>query len=309
MPISRIELKGTGINQLTLDLNVIQKGWVTQILGGTFANTNSYSFTDGNLTNIETSSIDINVRMTPAMTYTERTPEEVLSFLGGVNSDYTVRLTDTDFPDLGIRTSVNNATGVATISLLESNLASLWSQKCVVHSIKYNYSEKPATIEFTISTLKPFLEGTALDFYHGLKNTPRNTSFNQLSNVCDRLNALKVKAAIRKMDLSAPAGTSGTADNLRIPDSPYFAHIEYVGGSDPGQISVTTLFDGRTVFAFGGGLNNTLSYGYVSESYPAISPDVLLGLVNNTLSRNYKVNSVLGPVNAYIRFVLVKKGL
>ena len=309
MPISRIELIGTGINQLVLDLNVIQRGWVTQILGGTFATTNSYSFTDGNLTNVEMSSIDINVRMTPAMTYTERTPEEVLSFLGGVNSDYTVRLIDTDFPDLNIRTSIVNATGLATTTLLESKTASRWSQKCVVHNVKYNYSEKPATIEFTVSTLKPFLEGSALELYHGLKNTPRNTSFNQISNVCDRLKALKAKVALRKMDLAAPAGAANASDNLRISDSPYFAHIEYSGGNDPGQISITTLLDGRTVFAFGGSLNRTLSYGYVSEAYPAISPDTLLDLIDNTLSRNYKINSSLGPVNAYAKFVLVKKGL
>lgn len=308
MPISRIAIKNNRSDQgLVLDLNVIQKGWVSQILGGTFGNTNSYSFTDGVLTAVESATIDINVRMTPAMVLTERTPEEVLNFLGGGGPEFVVEITDDDFPMLVIDNVPKN--GVYTSTLVETSTGSVWSQTCIVRDIKYNYSEAPATIEFTISTLKPYLEGAKLDFYLGLQNTSFNDSYRDLKAITDKLNALNIRVDILDMIMAINTGTKDYYADIIEPGIPYFAHAVYSGGTTGGEVRIQTLSDDRKSFRFGGSINGSVSYGYVSEAYPRILPSSLLSFIVNRSSRTHKISTGSGQAHAYIKFFLTKRGL
>lgn len=308
MPISRIAIKKNMSKQgLVLDLNVIQKGWVSQILGGTFGNTNSYSFTDGVLTAVESATIDINVRMTPAMVLTERTPEEVLNFLGGGGPEFVVEITDDDFPRLTINNVPKN--GVYTSTLVEMSTGSVWSQTCVVRDIKYNYSGAPATIEFTISTLKPYLEGDKLDFYLGLQNTSFNDSYRDLTAITDKLDKLNVRVDIKNMIMAINTGNKDSYVDIIEPGIPYFAHAVYSGGTTGGEVRIQTLSDDRKSIEFGGSINGSFSYGYVSEAYPRILPSSLLSFIVNRSSRTHKISAGLGHSHAYVKFFLTKRGL
>lgn len=308
MPISRITIKKNLSDQgLVLDLNVIQKGWVSQVLGGTFGNTNSYSFTDGVLTAVESATIDINVRMTPAMVLTERTPEEVLNFLGGGGPEFVVEITDDDFPRLTINNVPKN--GVYTSTLVKMSTGSVWSQTCVVRDIKYNYSEAPATIEFTVSTLKPYLEGDKLDFYLGLQNTSFNDSYRDLKAITDKLNELNVRVDIKDMIMAINTGNKDSYVDIIEPGIPYFAHAVYSGGTTGGEVRIQTLSDDRKSIRFGGSINGSVSYGYVSEAYPRILPSSLLDFIVNRSSRTHKISTGSGQAHAYVKFFLTKRGL
>lgn len=308
MPISRIAIKKNLSDQgLVLDLNVIQKGWVSQILGGTFGNTNSYSFTDGVLTAVESATIDINVRMTPAMVLTERTPEEVLNFLGGGGPEFVVEITDDDFPRLTIDNVPKN--GVYTSTLVKMSTGSVWSQTCVVRDIKYNYSEAPATIEFTVSTLKPYLEGAKLDFYLGLKNTSFNDSYRDLKAITDKLNELNVRVDIKDMIMAINTGNKDSYVDIIEPGIPYFAHAVFSGGTTGGEVRIQTLSDDQKSIGFGGSINGSVSYGYVSEAHPRILPGNLLSFIINRSSRTHKISTGSGQAHAYVKFFLTKRGL
>lgn len=308
MPISRIAIKKNRSSQgLVLDLNVIQKGWVSQILGGTFGNTDSYSFTDGVLTAVESATIDINVRMTPAMVLTERTPEEVLNFLGGGGPEFVVEITDDDFPKLTIDNVPKN--GVYTSTLIKSSTGSVWSQSCVVRDIKYNYSEAPATIEFTISTLKPYLEGDKLNFYLGLQNTSFNDSYRDLNAITDKLNELNARVDIKDMIMAINTGNKDSYVDIIEPGIPYFAHAVYSGGTTGGEVHIQTLSDDRKSIWFGGSINGSVSYGYVSEAYPRILPSNLFSFIVNRSSRTHKISTGSGQAHAYVKFFLTKRGL
>lgn len=308
MPISRIAIKKNLSDQgLVLDLNVIQKGWVSQVLGGTFGNANSYSFTDGVLTAVESATIDINVRMTPAMVLTERTPEEVLNFLGGGGPEFVVEITDDDFPRLTINNVPKN--GVYTSTLVKLPTGSVWSQTCVVRDIKYNYSEAPATIEFTVSTLKPYLEGDKLDFYLGLQNTSFNDSYRDLKAIADKLNELNARVDIKDMIMAINTGSKDSYVDIIESNIPYFIHAVYSGGTTGGEVHIQTLSDNRKSIRFGGSINKPVSYGYVSEAYPRILPSNLLDFIVNRSSRTHKISTSSGQAHAYVKFFLTKRGL
>lgn len=308
MPISRIAIKKNMSDQgLVLDLNVIQKGWVSQVLGGTFGNTNSYSFTDGVLTAVESATIDINIRMTPAMVLTERTPEEVLNFLGGGGPEFVVEITDDDFPRLTINNVPKN--GVYTSTLVKMSTGSVWSQTCVVRDIKYNYSEAPATIEFTVSTLKPYLEGDKLDFYLGLQNTSFNDSYRDFKAITDKLNELNVRVDIKDMIMAINTGNKDSYVDIIEPGIPYFAHAVYSGGTTGGEVRIQTLSDDRKSIRFGGSINGSVSYGYVSEAYPRILPSSLFSFILNRSSHTHKISTGSGQAHAYVKFFLTKRGL
>lgn len=308
MPISRIAIKKNLSDQgLVLDLNVIQKGWVSQVLGGTFGNANSYSFTDGVLTAVESATIDINVRMTPAMVLTERTPEEVLNFLGGGGPEFVVEITDDDFPRLTINNVPKN--GVYTSTLVKLPTGSVWSQTCVVRDIKYNYSEAPATIEFTVSTLKPYLEGDKLDFYLGLQNTSFNDSYRDLKAIADKLNELNARVDIKDMIMAINTGSKDSYVDIIESNIPYFIHAVYSGGTTGGEVHIQTLSDNRKSIRFGGSINKPVSYGYVSEAYPRILPSNLLNFIVNRSSRTHKISTSSGQAHAYVKFFLTKRGL
>lgn len=307
MPISRIKIhSNTDGRDLILDLNVIQQGWVAQLIEGTFGETTSYSFTDGNLTSVESSTIDINVRLTPVVTFTERTPESIISFLGSAARNAIVTLTDTDIPGFSIGYQVVGE--VATAELSERP-TSEWTQDCVIREIKYSYSENPAKIEFTISTKKPFLTGPTLDFYYGIRNTSSNDLTRQFHKIYNRLRELDVHGDIEGLALSFPKVPKGRAWTI---DSPNFPYKIYVQNEDPNKNAeawLTKSSSGYKNFDFRGGANSVTSYAYITEAYPMFSIDKVKQILDTYGTFGGQVSTYYGMTRAWVRFVQVKRGL
>lgn len=307
MPISRIKIHSNANDKdLILDLNVIQAGWVAQIIEGTFGETTNYSFTDGNLTSVESSNIDINVRLTPVVTITERTPESILNFLGGTSKNCTVTLTDTDSPGLTIDYKINGE--VATAELNESPTSD-WTQECVIREIKYSYSENPAKIEFTISTKKPFLTGPILDFYYGIGSTSQAEVTRQFYKIYSRLTELDIYGDLEGLVLTFPKKPKGYGNTIDIPNFPYKFYVQSEDPNKTTEVWLTKANNGYKKFEFRGGSNSLTSYYYVTEAYPMFS----IGKVKQILDKygNYgsQFSTYYGSTKAWIRFIQVKRGL
>nr|DAV69205.1 MAG TPA: hypothetical protein [Caudoviricetes sp.] len=309
MPISRISLNSSvDGSTLNLDLNVIQQGWVTQIIEGTFGDKTNYSFTDGNLTSVESSNIDINVRMTPVVTITERTPESILNYLGKIVRNSSVTLTDTDIPSLSINYT-KQANNTFTAELVEQP-TSTWTQDCVVREIKYNYSEKPATIEFTITTTKPYLRGSTFDFYYYLNSTTITDIVVQFTKIFNRLMDLNVYGDIDGLALIIPPAYRGGSQNINAKDFPYKLYIKSEDSSKPREAWITKSNTGYKKFTFTNGANNVSSYGYITEAYPMFNVRTLKYILDTYGSySSYKMDMPLGKASSWIRFTQLKRGL
>lgn len=307
MPISRISLWSlTDLKRLEFDLNVIQQGWVAQIIEGTFGAKTNFSFTDGNLTSVESSTIDINVRLTPVVTITERTPESILNFLAGVAMNSEVNITDTDIPGLSINYTTKN--DVSTATLLEAP-TSTWSQACIIREIKYNYSENPATIEFTISTTKPFLRGSVLDFYYKLKNTPKSDSYSQFNTIFNRLTELNVSGDVEGLALALPPGEKGSSRTVTVNNFPYKIFVRTEDTTKACEAWIRSYNSGHKKFSFVGGANGLISYAYVEEAYPMFRSNVVREVITNYGDMGHKIQFPIGNASSWIRFVHMKRGL
>lgn len=307
MPISKISIwSGFSYKYLDFELNVIQEGWVAQIIDGTFGDKTSFSFTDGNLTSVEYSNIDINVRLTPAVTITERTPESILNFLAGASRKSEVTLIDTDIPGLSIDYKTKNNVSTAN---LQENPYSRWSQQCIIREIKYNYSENPATIEFTISTTKPFLNGSTLDFYYKLNNTPKVDAYNQFNVIIDRLIKLNVYGDIGGLALALSPGIKGSSRTISIPGFPYKMFVRTADATKPCEVKLNVYTNGSKSFYFTGGSNAITSYAYVEEAHPMFSPHTIRTLLNTHGDEGYQITLPEGRVSSWVRFVQRKRGL
>lgn len=307
MPISRISLWSlVNLKRLDFDLNVIQQGWVAQIIEGTFGDKTSFSFTDGNLTSVESSTIDINVRLTPVVTITERTPESILNFLAGVARKSEVTITDTDIPGLSIKYTTQNDVSTATLSEAPT---SSWSQACIVREIKYNYSANPATIEFTISTTRPFLRGSVLDFYYKLKNTPKADSYSQFNTIFNRLTELNVQGDIEGLALALPPGYKGNSETVSVNNFPYKIYVRTEDATKPCEAWIQTSAQGRKSFSFVGGANSITSYAYIEDAYPMFSANVVREVIANYGDKGYQMGMPIGKASSWVRFVHMKRGL
>lgn len=307
MPISRISLwSPVDFRSLEFNLNVIQQGWVAQIIEGTFGGKSNFSFTDGNLTNVESSTIDINVRLTPVVTITERTPESILNFLAGITSKADVSITDTDIPGLSIKYTTQN--NVSTATLLETP-TSTWSQSCVVREIKYNYSANPATIEFTISTTKPFLRGSTLDFFYKLGNTPKADSYAQFNTIFNRLTVLNVQGDIDGLALALPPNKKGSSRTISVNNFPYKMFVYTEDETKACEAWINTYTSGHKKFTFAGGSNSLTSYAYIEQAYPIFSAYVVRDVISNYGDMGYQIQTPTGKVSSWIRFVHLKRGL
>ena len=309
MPISQISLlSSVDGSRLNLDLNVVQEGWVAQIIGGTFGDKTNYSFTDGNLTSVESSAIDINVRLTPVVPITERTPEQILNYLGKIVRDSHVTLTDTDLPGLSI--NYTKKANDAFTAELEERPTSNWTQKCVVREIKYNYSENPATIEFTITTTKPYLIGPTLDFYYNLASTSGADVSLQFLKIFNRLRDLNVYGDIDGLALSTPSSFKGSSRSIDIKGFPYKIYVKTEDASKPCETWINKSNKGYKTFNFVGGANNVSSYGYITEAHPMFHVNTVKYILETHGNYSqYKMNMPIGKASSWIRFTQLKRGL
>lgn len=307
MPISRITLRSDSTGKdLIFDLNAIQEGWVAQIIEGTFGINNNYTFTDGNLTSVESSNIDINVRLTPVVAITGRTPESILNFINGTANKAKVTLVDTDTP--GLRIDYKMTGDVSTARLVEFPTSN-WSQECIIREIKYNYSENPATIEFTISTTKPFLEGSTLDFYYGIRKTPSVDLRTQFQTIFNRLVELEVYGDIEGLAMIFDPVSVNYYRRIEVDELPYRIFIRTADNTKGCELWINKSSSGYKNFAFRGGANDVGSYGYITEAYPMFSILKIRYLLENYTNTSRQIQSTYGATTAWIRFIQVKRGL
>lgn len=299
-------LTGNG-RELPLYLNRVDHGWVAQILNGSFGPNREYNFTGNVVTSMSEKQIDINMRLTPAVPIPERPARYFLDYLSSKQID-TVELTD---PSLIVPTVSykSNETTTYTKPTTSFGRVSPFTQACVIRELKYNYSESPSTIDFTISTKLPIMYGYAFKLYMGLGNQNWEQSQSEIISTIQTIAPNIGPVDLRELKLSLPPiGTS----KYRIFDCDmdmFAALLQGNSSSNPGVFTMNGLIDGTRRFNIAGGYDANAAACYAYEAYPSFD----IRNVSNWLSylkEPPKINlDNIGYGYAKLEFVMTRKGL
>ena len=269
MAYTKVRILNDDGMELSLYLNRVDRGWVAQILNGSFGPNREYNFTGNVVTSMSEKQIDINMRLTPAVPIPERSARYFLDYLSSKRIS-TVELTDPSLIVPVVKYKSNETT-TYTKPTLTFGRVSPFTQSCVIRELKYNYSESPATIEFTISTKLPIMYGYSFTLYMGLGN--QNWTQAQ-SDIISTIQSIAVQIGtvdLRELQLSLPAiGTS----KYRIFDGDmdmFAALLQGNSSSNPGVFSMYGLIDGTRRFSISGGYDVNAAACYAYESYPAFN--------------------------------------
>ena len=93
MTYTKVRILNDNGMELPLYLNRVDRGWVAQILNGSFGPNREYNFTGNVVTSMSEKQIDINMRLTPAVPIPERPARYFLDYLSSKRIS-TVELTD-----------------------------------------------------------------------------------------------------------------------------------------------------------------------------------------------------------------------
>ena len=308
MVYSRLKLLPASGRALSTALNVDDEGWVAQILNGSFGGNKEYNFTGNVVTTVTDKPIDINVRLTPTVPIPSKPARHFLDVLAS-GSDMTVHITDDSVKAPSISYTYNETNTYTKPSVL-FNRNVLWKQDCVVREIKYNYSECPATIEFTITTKNPVMYGPEFTLYMGLGNQNWQQS---LSNTQIILNELFTQ--IGYLDVTRlriglpPVGNTG----YQIFNNGLTQFHAYVNGSsttENGLFSMTKTENGSRRFEITGGYQALSSTCYASEAYPAFSVNEISAFVRNLGMQPVKFTIPnIGSAYVAMDLIMTRKGL
>lgn len=266
MPYKRVRiLTGTGL-ELALPLDRIDRGWAAQILNGSFGPNREYNFTGNVVTSMSEKQIDINMRLTPAVPTPERSARYLLNYLSSKDVS-TVELTDPSLIVPVVKYKPNETT-TYTKPTVTFGRVSPFTQSCVIRELKYNYSESPATIEFTISTKLPIMYGYSFTLYMGLGNQNWTQAQSDIISTIQTIAPQIGPVDIRELRLSLPAiGNS----KYRIFDGDmdmFAAMLQGNSSSNPGVFTMNGLIDGTRRFSITGGYDANAAACYAYESYP-----------------------------------------
>lgn len=259
-------LTGNG-RELPLYLNRADHGWVAQLLNGSFGPNREYNFTGNVVTSMSEKQIDINMRLTPAVPIPERPARYFLDYLSSKQIN-TVEITD---PSLIVPTVSykSNETTTYTKPNISFGRVSPFTQACVIRELKYNYSESPATIEFTISTKLPIMYGYSFKLYMGLGNQNWRQSQSDIISAIQTIAPEIGPIDLRELKLSLPAiGTS----KYRLFDGDmdmFAALLQGNSSSNPGVFTMNGLIDGTRRFNITGGYDANAAACYAYEAYPS----------------------------------------
>ena len=300
MPISKLTLTASlSKRQFIFDLNVINKAWVAQVIEGTFTNSSSYSFTDATITSSENSPIDINVRLTPTVSIPELSSNEIRSFLSLMAPGSKVELEYDNIPSPTVVYTRTDSNSPYEPSVRELNV-SRWTQNCVVREIKYNYSEHPATIEFTISTEKPYLEGSELTLYHLVGGRAPYQTHSEIFNKLATYNFLWDLVTLVAL---YPAISVGNDRTISYSDFPYVMVAYSNNSSRPLEVHIDTNYSGAKSFSFRQGANPQSSYAYITSN-PAVA---VIGSYSTLFYENYTNTGALsGSYGSYYKLLRLK---
>lgn len=291
----------------SLKLNEESEGWVAQILNGSFGINKEYNFTGNVVTTVTDKPIDINVRLTPTVPIPPKPVRYFLDVLSN-GSDLNVQLVDESVKAPSINYKLNE-TNTYTKPSISFNRKVTWKQDCVVREIKYNYSENPATIEFTITTKNPVLYGPEFSLYMGFGNQTWPQSITNTQEILDKLYTQIGYLDIMRLRIGLlPVGNSG----YQIFDQGLKQFHAYVIGSsttESGLFDMTKSATGGRLFNITGGYQALSSTCYASEAYPSISVNDISAFMRN-LRMPAKFN-VPNYGNCFIAMdlVMIRKGL
>lgn len=267
MTYTKVRILNDNGLELPLYLNRVDRGWVAQILNGSFGPNREYNFTGNVVTSMSEKQIDINMRLTPAVPIPERPARYFLEYLSSKRTS-SVELTD---PSLIVPTVQYkpNETTTYTRPSLSFGRVSPFTQSCVIRELKYNYAESPAAIEFTISTKLPVMYGYTFQLYMGLGNQNWTQAQSDIISTIQSIATEIGPVDIRELKLSLPAiGTS----KYRVFDGDmdmFAAMLQGNSSSNPGVFTMYGLIDGTRRFSIEGGYDANAAACYAYESYPA----------------------------------------
>lgn len=307
MAYSLIILKPSSGPSWAQQLNKVDDGWVAQILNGSFGNNKDYNFTGNVVTTTTDKPIDINIRLTPTVPVPERPVRYFLDLLSS-EKDMSVELRDDSVMAPTI-TYKRNEVNTYTPPTLALNRKVYWKQDCVVREVKYNYSDNPATIEFTLSTKTPVLDGPTFDIYVGLGNQNWRQATDDalflLNNPSFKIGYVDVETLSIGLP---PVGTSSY--QIFNGGLTHFKAI-MVGNSttNNGFFTMTRYIDGRRGFKITGGYNDTASLCYSSVAFP-MTPLEDVKTFLQTLREPAKFNVAdYGPCYVKMGLRMVRKSL
>ena len=265
--------------ELPLYLNRVDRGWVAQILNGSFGPNREYNFTGNVVTSMTENHIDINMRLTPTVPIPERPARYFLDYLSSKRISR-VEFTDPAVLVPSVRYAANETT-TYTKPAISFGAVSSFDQSCVIRELKYNYTESPATIEFTISTKLPIVYGDTFTLYMGLGNQnwaqAKSDIISTIQSIAPKIGPVDV----RELQLSLPA--IGTA-KYRVfnGDMDMFAALlQGNSSSNPGVFSMYGLIDGTRRFSITGGYDGNAAACYAYESYPSFDIRSLISWFDN----------------------------
>lgn len=307
MVYSMLKILPTSGSGFSLKLNEESEGWVAQILNGSFGINKEYNFTGNVVTTVTDKPIDINVRLTPTVPIPQKPVRYFLDILSN-GSNLNVLLVDDSVKAPSINYKLNE-TDTYTKPSISFNRKVTWKQDCVVREIKYNYSENPATIEFTITTKNPVLYGPEFSLYMGFGNQTWPQSITNTQEILDKLYTQIGYLDITRLRIGLlPVGNSG----YQIFNKGLEQFHAYVNGSsttESGLFDMTKSETGGRLFNITGGYQALSSTCYASEAYPSISVNDISAFMRN-LRMPAKFN-VPNYGNCFIAMdlVMIRKGL
>lgn len=284
------------------NLNQVDKGWVTQILNGSFGGTYEYDFKEYSLNNISRKNIELNVRMTPAVPKPELNSRDIINFLTSCGLNTHFSLVDDFFPRVQLDYLKVSPT-TPYIPKCSKFEGSEWGANCVIKEIKYNYSESPATIEFTISSVEPVLSGGSLKFYFGIGEVDEHKSLAQFKDCLETLKSFEVNCRFSSFGICKKSSSKNGLVISDFTDSPYVAVATCNGTSNDGEIWYE-----HGEFRFRGDFVNNASYGYMSARYPTMSIEKFESILTNSVGPRRIKDSVYGNILSYFEIVLIREG-
>ena len=297
-------------NGLTLpfNLNRVDRGWVAQILNGTFGSNRDYNFTGNTVTSMSEKQIDINMRLTPVVPIPERSARYYLDYLSSPRI-YTVELTDPDMVVPVVKYTKNETT-TYTKPTISYSPANRFLQACIVRELKYNYSESPATIEFTISTKLPIMYGHAFTLYLGLGNQNWQQALSDFISTTQELATNIGPVDLRQLKLSLPAIGNQKYRIFNDAMSDLFgATLQGNSTTNPGVFTMSGLIDGTRRFSIEGGYDVNAAACVSYQADPAFDiRDLSAWLRLLKTPPKIKLDDV-GNGYAKFEFVMVRKGL
>lgn len=260
-------------------LNVEREGWVAQILNGSFGANKEYNFTGNVVTTVTDKPIDINVRLTPTVPIPEKPARYFLDVLSN-SGDLTVQLTDDSVKAPSINYTLNETNTYTKPSVI-FNRKVIWKQDCVIREIKYNYSENPATIEFTITTKNPVLYGPEFSLYMGFGNQNWPQAIDNTQKILDDLYADIGYLDITRLRIGLPPVGNTSYQIFQRGLTQFHAYVNGSSTSENGLFDMTKNENGSRNFTITGGYQALSSTCYASEAYPTISTNDISAFMRN----------------------------